>query len=180
MSLTHAYLSPQTCDTTSHHQALTQLFGEHHGWLLGRLRARLGCVHDAADMAAETFTQVVALPSLQAIREPRALLTTIAKRLMYASWRRRDLERAYLEALALQPEATAPSPEESYLVMESLLAIDNLLTGLSPRARAAFLCSQVDGMKHADIAAMLGVSVIRVRQYIAKGLRLCCQELLAS
>ncbi|MNJ72263.1 putative RNA polymerase sigma factor FecI [compost metagenome] len=64
--------------------------------------------------------------------------------------------------------------------MESLLAIDSLLTGLSPRARAAFLCSQVDGMKHADIAAMLGVSVIRVRQYIAKGLRLCCQELLAS
>lgn len=35
-------------------------------------------------------------------------------------------------------------------------------------------------MKYADIAAMLGVSTIRVRQYVAKGLKLCCQELLES
>lgn len=159
---------------------LHRLFGDHHGWLLGRLQARLGCRHDAADMAAETFVQIVALPDPQAIREPRALLTTIAKRLIYASWRRRDLERAYLEALALQPEALEPSPEERALAMETLLAVDALLDGLSPRARAAFFYSQLDGMKYADIAALLGVSTIRVRQYVAKGLKLCCQELLTS
>jgi RNA polymerase sigma-70 factor (ECF subfamily) len=161
-------------------QVLHRLFGDHHGWLLGRLQARLGCRHDAADMAAETFVQIVALPDPQAIREPRALLTTIAKRLIYASWRRRDLERAYLEALALQPEALEPSPEERALAMETLLAVDALLDGLSPRARAAFFYSQLDGMKYADIAALLGVSTIRVRQYVAKGLKLCCRELLAS
>lgn len=159
-------------------QVLHRLFGEHHGWLLGRLQMRLGCRHDAADMAAETFVQVVALAEPQAIREPRALLTTIAKRLVYASWRLRDLERAYLEALALQPEALEPSPEERALAMESLLAIDALLDGLSPKARAAFFYSQLDGMKYADIAALLGVSTIRVRQYVAKGLKLCCRELL--
>ncbi|WAH60243.1 sigma-70 family RNA polymerase sigma factor [Pseudomonas silvicola] len=156
------------------------LFGDHHGWLLQRLHARLGCQHDAADMAAETFMQVVALPAPEGIREPRALLTTIAKRLMYDTWRRRDLERAYLQALALQPEAVEPSAEERALTMETLLAIDALLDGLSPRARTAFLCSQLDGMKYADIAAMLGVSTIRVRQYVAKGLKLCCRELLES
>ncbi len=161
-------------------QVLHRLFGEHHGWLLGRLHARLGCRHDAADMAAETFVQVVALPDPQAIREPRALLTTIAKRLIYASWRRRDLERAYLEALALQPEALEPSPEERALVMETLLTLDALLDGLSPKARAAFFYSQLDGMKYADIAAILGVSTIRVRQYAAKGLTLCCRGLLES
>ncbi|MHC6225656.1 sigma-70 family RNA polymerase sigma factor [Pseudomonas sp. X10] len=160
------------------HQLLHRLFGEHHGWLVGRLQARLGCRHDAADMAAETFVQVVAHPAPQSIREPRALLTTIAKRLIYASWRRRDLERAYLEALALEPEALEPSAEERALAMETLLAIDALLDGLSPRARAAFFYSQLDGMKYADIAVLLGVSTIRVRQYVAKGLKLCCQELL--
>jgi RNA polymerase sigma-70 factor (ECF subfamily) len=161
-------------------QVLSRLFGEHHGWLLERLRARLGCRHNAADLAAETFVQVVALPSPQGIREPRALLTTIAKRLMYDGWRRRDLEQAYLQALAQQPLPLEPSPEERALVMESLLAIDALLDGLSPRARTAFLCSQLDGMKYADIAALLGVSTIRVRQYVAKGLKLCCQELLSE
>ena len=63
---------------TARNHVLHQLFGDHHGWLLGRLRARLGCGEDAADMAAETFAQVVAAPDPQAIREPRALLTTIA------------------------------------------------------------------------------------------------------
>lgn len=157
---------------------LHRLFGEHHGWLHGRLRARLGCSHDAADMAAETFVQVVALANPEAIREPRALLTTIAKRLMYDTWRRRDLERAYLEALKLEPETFEPSPEERALAIEALLQVDALLAGLSSRARTAFLCSQLDGMKYADIASMLGVSTIRVRQYVAKGLKLCCQALL--
>lgn len=157
---------------------LHSLFGDHHGWLLNRLRGRLGCTHDAADIAAEVFAQVVALPEPQAIREPRALLTTIAQRLMYDSWRRRDLERAYLEALALQPEAFEPSPEVRALTIEALLQIDTLLADLSPRARTAFLCSQVDGMKYADIAALIGVSTIRVRQYVAKGLKLCCQSLI--
>lgn len=64
---------------------LHQLFGDHHGWLFERLRARLRCPADAADMASETFAQVAALDDPHAIREPRALLTTIAKRLIYAS-----------------------------------------------------------------------------------------------
>lgn len=172
--MTHIALASSCARQT----VLHSLFGDHHGWLLSRLRARLGCTHDAADMAAEVFVQVVALSEPQAIREPRALLTTIAKRLMYDSWRRRDLERAYLEVLALQPHAFEPSPEVRALAIEALLEIDALLAGLSARARTAFLCSQVDGMKYADIAELIGVSTIRVRQYVAKGLKLCCQNLM--
>ncbi|MEE4462820.1 sigma-70 family RNA polymerase sigma factor [Azotobacter chroococcum] len=133
-----------------------------------RLHARLGCAHDAADIASETFTQVVALEDPGAIREPRALLTTIAKRLVY-----RDLERAYLEALAQQPEAVQPSAEETVLVLEALTAIDQLLDGLSPKARAAFLYSQLEGLTYAEIATRLGVSVTRVHQYVVKGLTTC-------
>ena len=43
---------------------------------------------------------------------PRALLTTIAQRLMYQLWRRRDLERAYLDALDQDETSPAPSPED--------------------------------------------------------------------
>ncbi|ACO78456.1 RNA polymerase sigma factor, ECF subfamily [Azotobacter vinelandii CA] len=161
-------------------QVLHRLFGEHHGWLFGRLRARLGCAHDAADIASETFTQVVALDDPGAIREPRALLTTIAKRLIYASWRRRDLERAYLEVLAQQPEAVQPSPEETVLALEALAAIDQLLDGLSPKARAAFLYSQLEGLNYTEIASRLGVSVTRVHQYVVKGLTTCYLALEAA
>lgn len=140
---------------------------------MDRLRLRLGCQHDAADMAAETFAQVVAMPDPQAIREPRALLTTIAKRLLFARWRRRDLERAYLEALAAEEPSFAPSEEEHYLVVESLLEIDRLLSELSSKARLAFLYSQVDGRTYASIAEELGVSIPRVQQYVIQGLKAC-------
>ncbi|PWU27410.1 RNA polymerase subunit sigma [Pseudomonas sp. RW407] len=156
-------------------KVLHRLFGEHHGWLLERLRLRLNCRFDAADMAAETFAQVVALPTPQDIREPRALLTTIAKRLIFASWRRRDLERAYMQALANEPESWAPSAEDHYLVMEALLEVDRLLDGLSPKARSAFLYSQLDGLPYRQIAHEIGVSVTRVHQYVVQGLRACCQ-----
>lgn len=155
-------------------QVLNHLFGEHHGWLVDRLRARMGCRHDAADMAAETFAQIVALPDAQAIREPRALLTTIAKRLIFASWRRRDLERAYLESLAAEPEQFESSSEDRYLVMEALLEVDQLLHNLSSKARAAFLYSQLEGWTYARIAAELGVSAPRVHQYVVQGLKAIC------
>ncbi|ROL69790.1 RNA polymerase subunit sigma [Pseudomonas chlororaphis] len=154
-------------------QVLQQLFGAHHGWLRERLQARLGCRHDAADMAAETFAQVVALPDPQGIREPRALLTTIAKRLIFASWRRRDLERAYLEALALQPLDYEPSAEEQAQALDALLALDRILDGLSPMGRSAFLYSQLDGLTYAEIGRRLGISAPRVHQYVVKALGLC-------
>lgn len=154
-------------------QMLNRLFGDHHGWLFERLRLRLHCREDAADLAAETFAQVVALPDPLAIREPRALLSTIGKRLIFARWRRNDIERAYLESLAALPEACAPSPQEHWLVMEALMEIDRLLDGLSSRARAAFLYSQIDGLTYARIAEELGVSVTRVHQYVVQGLTAC-------
>lgn len=157
----------------SRNDALHRLFGDHHPWLVERLRLRLGCREDAADLAAETFAQVVAMPDPQAIREPRALLSTIGKRLIFARWRRNDIERAYLEVLAHMPEAVAPSPQEHWLVIEALMEIDRLLDRLSSKARAAFLYSQLDGRTYACIARELGVSVTRVHQYVVQGLTAC-------
>lgn len=159
--------------SSSRNAALHRLFGDHHPWLLERLRLRLGCREEAADLAAETFAQVVAMPDPHAIREPRALLTTIGKRLIFARWRRNDIERAYREVVATLPEAVAPSPQEHWLVIEALMEIDRLLDSLSSKARAAFLYSQLDGRTYACIAGELGVSVTRVHQYVVQGLTAC-------
>jgi RNA polymerase sigma-70 factor (ECF subfamily) len=48
-----------------------------------------------------------------------------------------------------------------------------LLGKLSTKARAAFLYNRLDGLSHAEIADKLGVSVPRVRQYLAQGIRQC-------
>ncbi|SDI92799.1 RNA polymerase sigma-70 factor, ECF subfamily [Pseudomonas flavescens] len=152
---------------------IARMFQRDYGWLCGRMNRALGCPHSAQDIASETFLRILTLPDPSAIREPRALLTTIARRLMYESWRRQDLERAYLEALAQSPDGPHPSPEEQALLMETLVQVDHLLDGLSARAKAAFLCHQLDGLTYAQIGEQLGVSTSRVQQYMAEAFKRC-------
>lgn len=152
---------------------LSEIFRSDYRWLTERLRYRLGCRYSAEDVASESFLQMSTLPLLENVQTPRAMLTTIANRVMYEISRRKALETAYLLALACEPERAHPSPEEQHLLLESLLAIDKGLDGLSSKARRAFFYSQIDGMTYAQIAEELGVSASMVRQYMAKALAQC-------
>lgn len=157
----------------SRNKYLSLIFRSDYRWLTERLRFRLGCGFQAEEIASESFARLAALANLEDVAEPRAMLTTIAQRVMYARWRRRDLERAYLDALAQRPEPTFPSPEDQSVIIESLMAVDEALEGLSVKARTAFLYSQLDGLTYAEIAERLDVSVSTVRQYMIKALSAC-------
>lgn len=160
--------------STASHAIVRRLYGDHHSWLLQRLHHRLRHREDAEDLTAETFLQVLAQPDLGAIREPRAFLTTLAKRLLFHFWRRRDLEQAYLQALSQLPAEQAPSAEEQTELLEMLLRVDQALQGLPPKGRAAFLYSQIDGLTHKEIAGRLGLSVMTVRRHLARAIERCC------
>jgi len=150
------------------HQQLGTLYSDHHGWLKGWLRGKLGCAADAADLAQDTFLRLLnreqGASSATGLREPRAYLTRIAQGLVIDHWRRRDVERAFLDALAAMPEAEAPSPETRLLIIETLVRIDAALNALKPRARQAFLMAQLDGLSGPAIAAQLGVSLATVER----------------
>ena len=103
-------------------------------------------------------------------REPRAFLSTVAHGLVVSLWRRQDLERDYLDALAARPEPLAPSPEERALALEALAEVDALLAGLPPKAARAFLMAQLEGMGYAEIGAALGVSERMVKKYMAQAM----------
>ena len=151
-----------------------QLYVQHHGWLNQWRRRQLGCTDHAADLAQDTFLRLMARGSdITTLREPRAYLHTIAKGLLINYWRRRDVERAYLEALAATPEACAPSPEARLLIIETLVRIDSMLAALPDRARQAFLLSQLDGLSYAVIAERLGVSERMVKKYMARAMFQC-------
>ncbi len=155
-------------------QMLHRFYADHHGWLNGWLRRQLGCSQRAADLAQDTFVRVLSKDDdMAAIREPRAYLHTIAKGLLINHWRRRQIEQAYLDALALQPERVVPSPESQALIVETLLRIDAMLAQLPTRVRSAFLMSQLHGMTYAAIAAELGVSERMVKKYMAQAMLHC-------
>lgn len=151
------------------------LYAEHHGWLHGWLRKKLGNAGDAADLAHDTYLRILATGHLPAADDSRRHLTQIAKGLVIDLYRRRQIEAAYLDALARLPEAQAPSEELRALTLEALLEVDAILQGLAPKARAAFLLCRLDGLSYREIAAQLAVSVSSVEKYIAGALLACHQ-----
>ncbi|WP_434560496.1 RNA polymerase sigma factor [Pseudomonas sp. Z5-35] len=158
---------------SSHSDLVGALYRDHRGWLLAWLRRNVACPQRAEDLSQDTFVRLLGRGELTAPREPRAFLVAVAKGLLFDYFRRAALEQAYLTELMLIPEAEHPSVEEQQLILEDLKQIDRLLGKLSSKARAAFLYNRLDGLSHAEIAERLGVSVPRVRQYLAQGLKQC-------
>lgn len=152
---------------------LNVMYASHHRWLVGWLRNKLGCPDFAADLAQDTFLRVMLAREYENIRESRAYLAAIAHGLVVDHVRRRELERAYLEAIAHLPEPEVPSPEIRLLLLETLARIDALLDGLAPKARTAFLLSRLEGLSYAEIAERLGVSLSSVEKYMAAAVRHC-------
>ncbi|MHC6224086.1 sigma-70 family RNA polymerase sigma factor [Pseudomonas sp. X10] len=149
------------------------LYHAHHNWLTGWLRRRLGCPHSAADLAQDTFVRLLQARETPQLVEPRAFLTTVAKRVLCNHYRRQELEHAYLQALAQVPEELAPSEEHRAIIFETLLELDRLLDGLPAVVKRAFLLAQVDGLGYAEIGSQLGISLATVKRYLNKAAMRC-------
>jgi RNA polymerase sigma-70 factor (ECF subfamily) len=149
------------------------LYNDHHSWLHSWLRRKLGCAHTAADVAQDTFLRIVASrDALLGVREPRAYLTTTAKRLLVDRARRQLIERAYLAELALAADNVAgfPSPEDILQALQALEQISDALRGLSDKPHHAFLLHYLDGLTHAEVATQLDVSTRMVQKYLVQAL----------
>lgn len=155
------------------HDSVHTLYQQHHSWLNTWLRCRLGNAADAADLAQDTFVRLLQRHEQLELRAPRAFLRTIARGLVIDHWRREELERAYLEALAHVPEAHVPSPETRELLLELLERIARLLDGLKPKVRTAFLLAQCEGLSHRQIAEQMGISLRSVERHVADALYHC-------
>lgn len=149
------------------------LYNDHHHWLTGWLRRKLGCPENAADLAQDTFIRVLTARETPTLIEPRAFLTTVAKRVLFNFYRRQDLERAYLDALAQMPEHVAPSEEERAIILQTLVELDQLLDGLPVQVKRAFLLAQLDGLTYAQIGAQLGISIATVKRHLTKAAMRC-------
>lgn len=158
------------------HREIATLYTDHHSWLQGWLRRRLNHAGDAADLAQDTFMRLLTVPAAavhEPLREPRAYLATVARRLLLNHLRRQSLEQAYLQALAALPEPQAPSPEQQLQILQALQEIDAMLDGLAPKARAVFILSQVEGLTYAAIAEELGIGLRSVKRYMAQAMAEC-------
>lgn len=148
---------------------IQDLYSQHHHWLRNWLRQRLGCSHQAADLAQDTFVRVMQKQRAEpgfVVSYPRRYLNMLANSLMLDMFRRRAVEQAYLDALALVPEPELISEEERALILELLQRFDQMLDKLPAAVRQAFLLSRLDGLTYDEIAIQLDVSVRTVKRYM--------------
>lgn len=155
---------------------VASLYSDHHGWLFGWLRKKLGCADNAADVAQDTFMRIItSRDALLGMQEPRAYLTTTARHLMANRRRRQLIEAAYLAELALAASQCEgfPSPEQICVAVQALEQISAALHGLADKPRQAFLLHYLDGQTQAEVARQLGVSTRMVQKYLAQALLHC-------
>jgi RNA polymerase sigma-70 factor (ECF subfamily) len=156
---------------------LHTLYCDHHGWLKGWLRQRLGDREQAADVAQDTFLRLLTSGRLPGRQDGRAYLTQIARNLVIDQWRRQRIERAYLQSIAHLPEPQTPSLETRALILETLMQIDAMLDRMPDNVRSAFLLSQFEGLSYGQIAERLGVTVSSVQKYMTRAIQACYQVL---
>ncbi|WP_313463808.1 sigma-70 family RNA polymerase sigma factor [Achromobacter sp.] len=155
------------------HDAIQTLYVEHHRWLLGFLRRRLGGSDHAADLAHDTFERIMGVDSQPILAQPRAYLTTVAKRLLFRHHRRGAIEAAYLDVLAARGEPCEPSVESRLIVVETLVELCRLVDGMDARTRGIFLLAQLEGLSYPDVAHRMGCSLDIVKKTMSKALQRC-------
>jgi len=149
------------------------LYNNHHRWLRAWIRSRFDCSETAADLAQDTFIRILQKETIPQPQSPRPYLSSIARNLLIDLFRRRSIERAYLDTLALQPEAVHISPEARHTIIETLVQIDSLLDDMGERPREVFLLAQIDGLSFVAISRRLGISVNTVRKHFIRAMSQC-------
>lgn len=158
-------------------QSIAVLYRDHHCWLKGWLRRRLGDSERAADIAHDTFLRLLVSRRLPEYSEGRRFLLQVARNLVIDQWRRQRIEQAYLQSLAAMPEEQSLSLEDRALLIETLLQIDAMLDSMPAKVRQAFLLSQFEGLTYLQIAEVLQVSLSSVQKYMQRAIGACYQVL---
>ena len=103
---------------------------------------------------------------------------------LFQSTRNRSLNHVRHEKVAKKSEPYAKMPESvdslahSHMVEDEMrVAVERAVEALPERCRDVFELSRTKGMKYAEIASMLGISVKTVEAQMGKALRILREEL---
>lgn len=152
---------------------IAELYKAHYGWLYGWLYKKLGSAENAEDVLQDTFTKLIRSQGLLDIQQPKAYLTTTAKRILIDRARHQKIEQSYLEYLAQQNLTYDISPEQTVLAIDILNQLARVLDGLAERQQLAFLMHYIDGLSLVDIATRLKVTSRTIHYDLVKTLSHC-------
>ncbi|MGH3991145.1 MAG: sigma-70 family RNA polymerase sigma factor [Pseudonocardiaceae bacterium] len=165
--------------------AVTDVFEEHRGHLLGVAYRLTGSLADAEDAVQEAWLRLARLSDADraAIRDPRAWLTTVIGRRCLNRLRSAAVQRErYVGPWLPEPlltrldgavPRTPPDPLDEVVRDEGMrMAALVVLDQLTPEQRVAFVLHDALSVPFAEIADVLGCSVPAARQHASRARRI--------
>lgn len=142
-------------------------------WLAARLRGRVGERLEVDDVVQETWAAFVMLDSVDAVRNPRAYMFSVAQSIILQHLRRARI--VSIETVAGVDQLPVPedlhSPERRLAAHQELHRLAGQIAALPAKCREAFLLRKVHGLSQREVAQRMGISENTVEKHIGKGLR---------
>ena len=148
-------------------EAFAQLYGLTRGAVYALALSLLRDAHEAQDLSQDVFVRVwESAPSYRPQGSPMAWLLTVARNLARSRLRRssRQAELDEEEWNAIPADAPAVAPEDRAVLQEALFR-------LGAEERKVVLLHAVTGLKHREIAQLLGLPLSTVLSKYHRGLK---------
>jgi RNA polymerase sigma factor (sigma-70 family) len=156
-------------------------FRQHHTAMIKFFSARLHSVHEAKDVAQETYEWL-----LQHQEDPRVVrwigpINPLVYRVAWHIAGNRMAKRQRHMRLGQQifdaSASVAVAPEQLCAAREDLAIIEECLKELPPRCRMVFILARLEGLSFEEIAGRMNISVRSVYRYVERALEHCLQRL---
>jgi len=175
----HSHPAPQP--ESERELFLRRLSERYHQPLTAYFHRRVRSRNEAEDLTQEVFLRLVRRLDVETIDNPEAFVFRTAVNLLRDWSRRGKTHQSHLVELThSRAHVEELSPERVFDSRQSLTRVLGVLEELDERSRDAFILHRLEGMKHAEIADLMGVSVSSVEKYIIKALSLLAKRSAAS
>lgn len=146
------------------------------------LTKRLKCPEAAADLTNETYLRLRQRDSDHPPDNARALAFHIAMNLAVDYQRKLAVRNRYIvddefDNVNEINGTTTSSPEPTLIARQRLQTLQAALSELPPECRTVFLLHGVEGLKYAEIAQRLGISISMVGKHLARAMSHCAQRI---
>lgn len=143
------------------------------------LTKRLKCAEAAADLTHETYLRLQQKNQDYPPDNARALAFHIAMNLAVDYQRKVAVRTRYLvdDEIDTLTEVSSTGPEQTMIARQRLEILKNALDELPLDCRTAFLLHGVEGLKYAEIADRLGISLSMVGKHLARAMSHCAQKI---
>lgn len=161
-------ISKKSASSSTPHEDYESSIMELRSALVSYFRRHLPAPEDSEDLAHEVIIRLLRRPAEHKINALRPYLFQVAKNVLVDSVRRNNVRcKTSHEPLSDDiPDAAHAGFEGALIARQEMECVRTGLMELSARTRSIFLLRRLEGMKHQEIAANLGVSLSTVEKHV--------------